>query len=414
VADENQEPVGATDHGHPSAPESARRGRGRSREALVLASGTVALAVLGVILVLRADRRVNKVALGGAPRPVTVELSVPTEYREARTYVGSVEAWIEASVGPQYVSAYVETVPVRPGDVVTRGQVLATLDCSNPSASTRAMEMQVRASRARLQAITDQADRERSLLDGGFIAPNQVEQTTAQSSAESAHLLETRARLLGSSLEVHDCVLKAPFDGEVATRTMDPGAFARPGAAIVSIVDRNTVRVTVDTPEKDFDIVPVGTPVRVRMLSTRNDVEGKVSRRAPRADPRTRTIHIEMDLPDPRRAFPTGTTALVQVDVGNPVPATKIPLYAATQHERKARLFVVEDGVARVHEIAVLGERGGDLYFDPKHLPANASIVTEGRALLSDGEAVRTKAEPARTPEQPDGGARGGGFGRPL
>ncbi len=59
------------------------------------------------------------------------------------------EPWVEASVGPQYISAYVATVLVRPGDTVKRGQVLATLDCSNPNAATRAVEMQARAADAR-------------------------------------------------------------------------------------------------------------------------------------------------------------------------------------------------------------------------------------------------------------------------
>jgi len=37
---------------------------------------------------------------------------------------------------------------------------------------------------------------------------------------------------------VSDCVLRAPFDGEIATRLVDPGAFVRPGTSIVSVIDR--------------------------------------------------------------------------------------------------------------------------------------------------------------------------------
>jgi RND family efflux transporter MFP subunit len=274
--------------------------------------------------------------------------------------------------------------------------------------------MQVRAVGARQQATEDQAARESSMLDGGFIAPNQVEQTTALSAAEQAQVLESQAKLVGTSLEVRDCVLRAPFDGEIATRTMDPGAFARPGSTIVSVVDRNTARVTVDAPEKDFDVVPVSTPVRIRMLATGAEVEATVSRRSPRADARTRTVHFEVDVPDPQRAFPAGTTALVEVDVGKPVPATEIPLYATTQQEGKAKFFVVEGGVAHAHEIPVLGERGGSAFFDPNLLAANAQVVTEGRALLSDGDPVQVRVEAPHRPAEADGGTRGGGFGRPL
>ena len=398
----------------PGPVKDAERPRSYRRELIALGAGTVVIAIVGVLLVHRADAKVNRVPLGAAPRPVTVELARATPYRDSRAYVGSVDPWIEANVGPQYISAYIETVVVRPGDAVTRGQVLATLDCSNPSATSRAAAMQVRSVDARQLATADQAARESSMLAGGFIAPNQVELTTAKSASEHAQALESRAKLAGTSLDVRDCVLKAPFDGEIATRTMDPGAFVRPGTPLLSIVDRNTARVTVDAPEKDFDLVSVSTPVRIRMLATGAEVDGKVSRRSPRADARTRTVHFEVDVPDPRHEYPAGTTATVQVDVGKPVPATEIPLYAATQQQGKAKFFLVEAGVAHVHEVLVLGERGGDLYFDPALLAATAQVVTEGRALLSDGDPVEARVEAHRPPAEPDGGARGGGFGRPL
>jgi multidrug efflux pump subunit AcrA (membrane-fusion protein) len=152
------------------------------------------------------------------------------------------------------------------------------------------------------------------------------------------------------------------------------------------------------------------------MLATGVEVVAMVSRRSPRADVRTRTVHFEADVPDPDRAFPVGTTAIVQVDVGQPVPATTIPLYATTQQEGKARFFLVEGGIAHAHEAPVLGERGGDLYFEPAVLAAGEQVVTEGRALLSDGDPVRARIEPprVRAPADGDGGTRGGGFGRPL
>ena len=408
--------MSAIDEGAPTLGrlETTERPRSHGRVLIALAAGTVVFAAVGVFLVYRADGKVNRVPLGAAPRPVTVQVARATSFRDSRAYVGSVDPWVEANVGPQYISAYVETVTVRPGDAVARGQVLATLDCSNPSVASRAVAMQVQALGARQLATADQAARERSMLQGGFIAPNEVEQTTARGAAEQAQVLESRARLVGTSLEVRDCVLKAPFGGEIATRTMDPGAFARPGTAIVSIVDRNTVRVTVDAPEKDFDIVPVSTPVRIRMLATGAEVDATVSRRSPRADARTRTVHFEVDVPDRRREYPAGTTAVVQVDVGQPVPATEIPLYATTQQEGKARFFLVEGGVAHMHEAPVLGERGGSLYFAPSVLAASVQVVTQGRALLSDGDPVLAHTEPPPAPAQPDGGTRGGGYGRPL
>ena len=387
---------------------------GHRRELLAIGALTILVVVSGGLLVHHAEGKVNRVPLSGAARPVSVVGAQAAPYSDSRSYVGAIDSWIEASVGPQYISAYVTTVLVRPGDPVTHGQVVATLDCAHPNAVSRSVQLQAQAIGQQQRATADEAAREASMLKGGFIAPNQVEQTSAQSSAEQSHVLETKARSLAASLEVHDCALKAPFDGEVAVRSVDPGAFVHPGATIVSVVDRNTVRIVVDAPEKDFNVATVGAPVRVDVLATGATLFAAVTRRAPKADPATRTIHFEVDVADPHREIPTSTTAMVHMNVGKPVPASRIPLDAATQEEGKAKIFVVENDVAHLRQLTLLGERGDGLYFDPRILPANTQIVTEGRALLSDGDAVAPHVEAVRTPAENDGGTRGGGFGRPL
>jgi multidrug efflux pump subunit AcrA (membrane-fusion protein) len=159
--------------------------------------------------------------------------------------------------------------------------------------------------------------------------------------------------------------------------------------------------------------------VQIDILATGSHVTAPISRRAPRVDPKTRTIHFEVDVADPGRLFPVGATAIVHVAVGKPVPATEVPMYAATQDEGKAKLFVVTNDVAHAKTLPVTGEVGGAVYFALATLPSGSMVVTEGRALLSDGDKVLAHVDD----EVPDGGApeddagagtRGGGYGRSL
>jgi membrane fusion protein, multidrug efflux system len=349
--------------------------------------GVVAVLAVGGALVWRAENQVNKVALSDAPRPVTVVPASDTTFRDSRSYVGTLKPWIEASVGPQFISAYVDTVLVRPGAVVKRGEVLATLDCRNASAQNQAVAAEARAIETRQRAVADQAARMQSLLDGGFIDPNTVQQNQAQSVSEEAQLAAQRAKLTAQTLEVNDCILRAPFDGEIATRTIDPGAFVRPGSAIVSVVDRNTVRMTFDVPESDFDAVSVGTPVSIHIIATDRTLTGAISRRSPSADPDTRTVHVECDLADPNREIPVNTTGEARIEVGQPTRATAVPLYAASITGTKAAMFTVENGVAHKTMFPVLGERGSDLFVDMSLKPGTL-VVTEGRTALAEGEHV--------------------------
>ena len=364
---------------------------------VVVASAVGAVLLLGGGLIWRAESRVNKVALSESPKPVTVTVARATPYQPSRTYVGTLAPWLAASVGPQLVSAYIDTVLVRPGSVVKRGEVLATLDCRDASAANQAVAGAARAIDARQKALASESARVQGLLAGKFVSPNEAEQKSAASAAEAAELESMKAKLSHSTLEVNDCVLRSPFDGEVSTRTMDPGGFVRPGMSIVSVVDRSTVRFSTDVPEIDFAAVPPGTLVRISMSAVKREISGVILRRSPAADPSTRTMHFEVDLADPERRIPVGTTGEARLDVGQPEPATEIPLYAASVRGPKATVFVLEGDVAHARTVTVKGEIGGSLFVDTSLAPGTL-IVTEGRALLNDGDRVSAKEAPDAPP----------------
>jgi membrane fusion protein (multidrug efflux system) len=369
----------------------------RSVLRLVLFGGVAGVLILGGLLLWRAQSRVNRVALANSAKPVTVVKAAGVDFHPFRTYVGTLEPWQSAKVGPQLISAFVSSVLVRPGTEVKKGDVLATLDCRHASASTRAVAMQASAIDARQKALADQAARTQGMLDGGFVSANEAEQVGAQSIAESAQLQAGMAQLTRSSLEMNDCVLRAPFDGEVATRDIDPGAFVRPGMALLSVVDRSIVRVTADAPEVDFAVVQPGAQVKMHLLATNEEAVGIVARRSPAADMGTRTIHFEIDVPDEKRTLPVGTTAELRIEVGEPQPASAVPLAAAAVRTGKATLFVVDADTAHARTVPLLGEREGLLYLD-RSLKPDTQVVLEGRALLQDGDKVSVGAvETVRT-----------------
>jgi RND family efflux transporter MFP subunit len=390
-----------------------------SRSAGVLAprrsrmvSGVIVVAAMvtvltGAAMMLRAEAKTNNVALSASAKRVSYALAKGISYRDARTYVGTLRPWVEANVGPQLISAYVDAVLVRPGALVKRGEVLATLDCRNASTASNAIALQARAIEARQKAIEDESDRTQKLLHGGYASANEAEQALAQSASEAAQLGAQRATLAHSSLEVGDCVLRAPFDGEIGDRFVDPGAFVRPGTAVVSVIDRSTVRFSADVPEADFAVVPPKAAVRIHVDASSLDLEGTISRRAPHADTQVRTIHFEVDLPNHERAIPVGTTAEIRIEFGNAVVATQIPLYAAAVRGARATVFVIDGNAARSQTVAVLGEIGSALVV-ASTLPPDAKVITEGRALLDDGDPVDAKEEHPADTSSAGAAAKGG------
>jgi RND family efflux transporter MFP subunit len=361
---------------------------------LAISSITVVIIFFGALLLTRSEANVNQVTLASEPKGVTVATARETTYRPERRYIGTLEPWVSAKLGPQLVSAIVDTVLVRPGAVVKKRDVLATLDCRNASTASAAIGHQAEALAERQKGIAKENARLSELLEGGYVAANEYEQKRAQADSSEAQLRAVLAQSAGKALEVGDCVLRAPFDGEVSARFVDPGSFARPGSSIVEVVDRSVIRLVVDVPEIDFPSVPPKTPVTITLLATGQSLAGEITRRAPSADPSSRTVRVEIDLPNHDRLIPVGTTAEVHVNVGEPRPAIEIPLLAAKVRGKNATVFVIEDGVAKKAVFEVMGERGGSLFVMPSLKPGSL-VVTQGRSLLADKDKVAAKLEDA-------------------
>ena len=377
-----------------AAPPPAERVSPRPKRSVPL------LVITGVALVLgggfwmskRSSSKTNHEALSAEAKPVTVVEAREATYRPTRRYVATIQPWLQAKVGPQLVSAYVDTVLFRPGAVVKKGDVLATLDCRNASAGAQSVAMMARALETKQAAAAKEAARIQGMLDGGFVSQNEADKKIAEATAQQADILAAKAKLLGTSLEVNDCIMRSPFDGEVSDRSMDPGAFAKPGVPILSLVDRATVRIAADVPETEFNLIAPGKTVQIRIVATGRSVSAPIVRRSPNADPTTRTVHFEVDLADPTHEIPVGTTAELTLDFGDPKPAAEIPLLAATIRGEKATVFVLEGDVAKKRTVDTLGESGGSIFLDPSL--KGAKIVTEGRALLNDGDKVVFKMTP--------------------
>ncbi len=336
-------------------------------------------------------------ALAEKPKGVTTIAVKTTTFRPSRRYIGSVDPWISANIGPQFVSASVDEVLVRPGDTVAKGALLAKLACQHVAANSQALTASARATAAREQALADESKRLDEMAKLGFVSENERQNKLAESAAEAAQLASAQARSLSGSLEQNDCVLRAPFAGEIAERFVDPAAFVHPGMAVVTLIDRSKVRIAIEVPESDYDFVTPGAPATIRLLANNQELTGVIARRAPSASESARTIHCEVDLPNESRTLPTGTTAELRLDVGQPQEALELPLIAAAVRGSKATVFVVDGDVVHAKTLRLLGEREGNLFVEPA-IPPQSRIVLEGRSGLKDGDHVRAIADPLTEP----------------
>ena len=329
---------------------------------LVLSLVTTAVVLAGVGLAVRAARRQNHTTLAQSAKFVGVVPARETLYRAEHRYVGAVLAWNEAKLGPQFISGYVTEVRVRPGALVRRGEALAIIEPELAKDRNLASAKQAEAIKARLGFLARESERIQGLEKKGIVSQNDSENKLAEVQSEKAKLEAAQAEMASSDVQFRDTVQRAPFD-------------------------RGRVICATDAPEQDHPFLEVGRAVHLRLLATSQELDGKISRVSPAADPATRTLHFEVDLDNKDRAIPVGTSVemLILENAGQKV--IQLPSAAAKVEGTRATVFLLDGDKARKKVLKFLGEREGILFLSPD-LPPGAQVVMDGREALEDGDPV--------------------------
>ncbi|MGA2079988.1 MAG: efflux RND transporter periplasmic adaptor subunit [Holophaga sp.] len=367
----------------------------------VIVGGTAAVILAGTTLAVRAERRQNHVALAQSPKLVGTIPARPAVYRAQHRYVGALLAWNEAKLGPQFISGFVTDVKFRPGAMVHRGQALAIIEPEMTRERAIATAKEAEALKAQLWALSRESERIQGLEKKGIISVNEAEMKLAGVQSEKAKLEAAQAQMATSDLEVQDTTQRAPFDGEIANRYLDPGAYVRPGDFILEVIDRNQVRCATDAPEEDHPFLRVGRMVHLHLLANGREMDAKISRVSPAADPATRTIHFEVDLENQDHSIPVGTTADLLILEISGRQVIQVPSAAVKVEGKKATLFTVEGNRAHKKVLPFLGEQEGQIFLAPD-LPEGVQVVLNGREQLEDGDLVKARADTATASNQGD------------
>ena len=161
--------------------------------------------------------------------------------------------------------------------------------------------------------------------------------------------------------------------------------------------------MTPTSPRTTSTSSPPARPLSVHLWRPIARSPGPISRRSPSADPETRTMHVEVDLPDPEREIPVGTTGEVddrrrRADAGD----RRSRSMPRRSRGSKAAIFVVDGDVAHKKTFQSLGEHGSTLFL--------ATCTQAGHA----GRHRRARAPVRRRPRRAEGGARSARRPRPA
>ena len=276
------------------------------------------------------------------------------------------------------VAGYIRKINVDIGDRVKTGEVLAVLEVPELVAQLQGAGAGVRHSQQEMQRAQNEVSRDEaqhaalhanylrleqaSKARPGLIAQQELDDAQSKDQAAEAQVDSAKSALAAAQqqLEMSQANnsqvsamsdytrITAPFDGVVTWRYADTGALVQAGTSannaqpVVKLAEVDILRLRIPVPESLAASVRIGQEADVVVHATSEHFTGKVTRFTDSLDRTTRTMQVEIDVPNDKYKLQPGMYADVRLQVQNHPDALTVPIQAVQQENGKSQVLVVD------------------------------------------------------------------------
>jgi RND family efflux transporter MFP subunit len=184
----------------------------------------------------------------------------------------------------------------------------------------------------------------------------------------------------------------APFDGVITQRAVDVGSLVQAGSTFMfTLMHSHIIRTQVFVPQDQaFGLAPgVKAIIRVPEMPDRT-FPGEVTRIADALQQGTRTLLVEIDVPNPDGALTPGIYCTVELQIPRKTPSLLIPANAIIFNRGGLQVAVVQDGVVHVQKISVARDLGTQVEVRDG-VKAGDQVILNPTVDLMDGSRVRPR-----------------------
>ncbi|MDR3633884.1 MAG: efflux RND transporter periplasmic adaptor subunit [Isosphaeraceae bacterium] len=232
-------------------------------------------------------------------------------------------------------------------------------------------------------------------------AAARVKKAEADLEEAKANVAVAEAKRVRADVLVNYTKIVSPYDGVITKRNFFRGAFIRSavdGGAepLLSVARTDMVYVVTAVPDRGVPFTDVGDNAEVTLDALGSTVfKGKVSRFADSEDPTSRTMHTEIDLPNPNDQLKPGMYGIAKIILDTAVSKSTLPAscLVGESHGGKADIYVIKDGKAKKTRIEIGADDGIRVEVISGVAPdddviLSTSAVTEGAPVRSVRDAT--------------------------
>jgi RND family efflux transporter MFP subunit len=339
--------------------------------------------LLGLVLSLPAQAD-EATEIAQQARPV-VSVIVDPQTGISLSYTGTVVARTETALGFP-MSGTVAARPVSTGDLVSKGDVLASLDTTDLDADLRTADAAVTVAQAQLRSATDARERAKTLAERGVDSATRLEDAERALISAQARLDQAKASQ-DRALDIKGlAILTAPYAGVVTGTSAEPGATLSEGQTILQLAAIGKREIVIDVSEEEAGLQQLGDQFIASLLASDTiEADAVLTRIDPVAEKATRTYRLHLSIESAPQEFRLGSLVRVLPAVGK---EADIVLPKSALLEPPA-VWIVDrtSNVVSLRPIEV-SAMSGDYVVVSSGLAAGDEVVTKGIHSLEEGQAV--------------------------
>ena len=340
-------------------------------------------------------------ATAKAALTVTATRPTPTDLAIKLAANGNIAAWQETIVGAEVNGLRLTDVRVNVGDLVKRGQVLATFAPETINAELAQQRASVAEAEASLAEANANAERARTLEASGALSAQQINQYVTAAKMAEARLAAARAVATTAQIKFKNTRVLAPDDGVISARMATVGAVMQAGQEMFKLIRNNRLEWRAELTSTELDKISIGQQVNVTTPAG-TAVAGRVRAVAPTVDAQTRQALVYVDLLNEKKDanFPAkaGMYAKGEFALGSSNALT-VPSQAVVVRDGFSYVFEVKADNRVGQRKVVVGRRTAYRTEIISGLAAETSIVAGGAGFLNDGDLVALNTTAAAAPK---------------
>jgi membrane fusion protein, multidrug efflux system len=329
----------------------------------------------------------------------TVTVVEPTQTSSAPELVlpGNVAANQMTSIYSR-VDGYLKKWYVDIGDHVQQGQVLADVEAPQIDADLRMAQAQLELAEANLTLAQTNSARSQQLYQNHVNSQQELDTVLATEQVQKATRDNAAAALTSAQDMKAFEQIRAPFAGTITARYIDVGSLVASGSArtvqkLFDLAQSDPVRVFVNVPQADVSSVQAGTPAAVMVDEYPGQTfAGKVAREAGAFDQRSRTLLLEIDVPNPDGRLYAGMYAHAKFALKNPTSALLVPDNSILIDSKGTRVLVVDSSNKIRIKPVTLGRDFGTKSEILGGLDATDRVVQNPTEALQEGMPVSVES----------------------